>query len=79
MLSLAKIAFTVAVVIAVIAFFKSRARRSAANIAARADQARAAAEAATRKPDMPVVQDLVACPKCGAYIAAGTVCVCEKA
>ena len=31
------------------------------------------------KSRQPVVQDLVPCPKCGAYVAAGTACSCEKA
>ncbi len=78
MISLAKIAFTVAVIYAVWYFFKYRLRIAAAHKAMMAERARAAAEAAARNPGTPLAQDLVPCPKCGSYIAAGTACACEK-
>lgn len=86
MISLVKLVFTVLVIYAVWFIFKYRARIAAAHRSVMADkakeqnsaQARADADAATRKPGTPLAQDLVPCPKCGAYIAAGTACSCEK-
>lgn len=79
MISLAKIVFTVAVIYVVWYFFKYRARIAAAHKAMMAERARAAAEAAARKPGTPLAQDLVPCPKCGSYIAAGSACDCDRA
>ena len=78
MISLVKVAFTVAVIVVVINFFKYRARIAAVQKTTAAAKARAAAEAAARSPGTPLAQDLVPCPKCGSYIAAGTACACEK-
>jgi hypothetical protein len=80
MISLLKVVFTRAVVYAVWFAFKYRARIVAAHKTVMDEKARAAtAEAASRKPGTPLAQDLVPCPKCGSYIAAGTRCSCEKA
>ena len=82
MIGLLKIVFTVGVVYAVWFAFKYRARIAAAHKSVMADRAReqraAAAEAASRNPGTPLAQDLVPCPKCGSYIAAGVTCSCEK-
>ena len=78
MISLGKIAFTVAVFYLVWYLFKYRARMTAARKATAAERARADAQAAARAPGTSLAQDLVACPKCGSYIAAGTVCSCQK-
>ncbi len=80
MLSLVKIIFTVGVIYAVFFIYKYRRRIAAAHKHVMDEKAKAAAGAApARKPGMPVAQDLVPCPKCGSYIAAGTACSCEKA
>ncbi len=81
MLSLVKILFTVAVVYLVWVGFKYRRRISEISKHVMEEKARAAraAETAARKPGTPVAQDLVPCPRCGSYIAAGTRCACEKA
>lgn len=75
MISILKILFTVAVIIVVYLGFKYRWRLS--------DMSRAATGGKVRprsRPAPPIVaQDLVPCPKCGAYVAAGTKCSCEKA
>jgi hypothetical protein len=78
MISVLKILFTIGVIIVVYLGFKYRWRLN--------DMSRAAARMAgmDTKPTPgrsgpPAVQDLVPCRKCGAYVAAGTVCSCEKA
>jgi hypothetical protein len=44
------------------------------------DSAKAqAADVASQPPGTPLAQDLLPCLKCGAYIAQGAVCSCEKA
>jgi len=78
MLSLVKILFTVAVIYAVWFAFKYRRRISAAHKRMMEDKAKAAADTAARKPGTPVAQDLLPCPKCGAYVATGVCCSCEK-
>lgn len=83
MLSLVKIIFTVAVIYAVWFIFKYRRRIAAAHKHVMDEKAKAAAAAAAaRTPSVPantkIAQDLVACPKCGSYIAAGTTCSCQK-
>jgi hypothetical protein len=80
MISLVKIIFTVAVIYIVIFVFKYRARIAAAHrtvMEAKAREQASAPRAARRRE--PAAQDLVPCPKCGAYIAAGSACTCEKA
>jgi hypothetical protein len=81
MISILKILFTIGVIIVVYLGFKYRWRLN--------DMTRAAVRMAGVAPKdgqggpspsgPPVVQDLIPCPKCGAYVAAGTVCSCEKA
>ena len=78
MISLMKILFTLGVILVVYLGFKYRWRLN--------DMTRAAARMAGAKPAAarprsgpPAVQDLVPCRKCGAYVAAGTPCSCEKA
>jgi hypothetical protein len=78
MLSLFKILFTVVVIYLVWVGFKYRRRITEVTKNVMEERARAA-EAAARKPGMPVAQDLVPCAKCGSYIAVGTRCACEKA
>ncbi len=78
MISLAKIALTVVVIYLVWYFFKYRARMTTAHKTTSAERARTTAQAAARAPGTPLTQDLVACPKCGSYVAAGTVCSCQK-
>jgi hypothetical protein len=79
-----KILFTVAVIYIVWFAFKYRRRITAAHKDVMDQKARAAAKAqdtdvAVRPPGMPVAQDLLPCPKCGAYVASGARCSCEKA
>lgn len=81
MLSILKILFTLGVILVVYLGFKYRWRLN--------DMTRAAVRMAgvAPKPGQggstpsgpPAVQDLIPCRKCGAYVAAGTVCSCEKA
>jgi hypothetical protein len=75
MISLLKIAFTIAVIYAVWFIFKYRNRIAAAHKTVMDEKARAAAAHAPG----PAAQDLLPCPKCGAYRAAGLACACEKA
>jgi hypothetical protein len=78
LISILKILLTIGVIIAVYLGFKYRWRL--------ADMTRAAARMAgvdARPSDQPrsgppAVQDLVPCRKCGAYVAAGMTCSCEK-
>jgi hypothetical protein len=79
MISFLKIVFTLAVIYAVWFAFKYRARIVAAHKAVIDEKRRASAETASRTPRTPLAQDLVPCPKCGSYSAAGTRCSCEKA
>jgi len=77
-----KILFTVAVVYLVWAAFKYRRRIAEVHkdvMARKAREAAKAADAAARPPGTPLAQDLLPCPKCGAYIAQDAVCSCEKA
>ncbi len=77
-----KILFTVVVVYLVWAAFKYRRRMDAVQKDLKDLKAREAAQAAdtaSRPPGTPLAQDLLPCPKCGAYIAQGAVCSCEKA
>ena len=86
MFSLIKLLFTIGVIYVVWFAFKYRARIAAAHKTVMEDKAREAraaaraqaAETAARPPGMPVAQDLVPCPKCGAYVAAGAICSCQK-
>ncbi len=86
-MSLLKLLLTIGLIYAVWFAFKNRTRIAAAHKTVVDDKAReaaqartqAAAEAAARPPGMPVAQDLLPCPKCGAYIAVGTTCSCQKA
>ena len=79
MISVLKILFTIAVILVVYLGFKYRWRLN--------DMTRAAARMAGVDPGRapqtrrgpPAVQDLVPCRKCGAYVAAGVPCSCEKA
>lgn len=78
MLSILKILFTIGVIVVVYLGFKYRWRLT--------DMGRAAARMAGVDPKpspdrsgLPAVQDLVPCRKCGAYVAAGAQCSCEKA
>ena len=81
MFSLVKILFTVAVIYRVWVGFKYRRRIAKVTEQVMKEKASAAraAETAARPPGAPVAQDLVPCPRCGSYIAAGTRCACEKA
>ena len=74
MISLLKILFTVAVVYLVWFLFKYRARMAVARRQVKDAEARAQRGA----PAQPTAQDLLPCPKCGAYVAAGGACTCEK-
>ncbi len=78
-----KLIFTVLVVYVIWFSFKNWARIQAAYKEVQDEKDRAAGIApqgkSKSKPRQPVVQDLVPCPKCGAYVAAGTACSCEKA
>lgn len=78
MISILKILFTIGVIIVVYLGFKYRWRLT--------DMTRAAARMAgadvrppgAQRSGPPVVQDLVPCRKCGAYVASGMACSCEK-
>lgn len=74
-----KLIFTIAVVYVVWFAFKYRARITAAYKEVQDEKAREAGAEIKSKPRQPVVQDLVPCPKCGSYVAAGATCSCEKA
>jgi len=75
-----KILLTIAVIYAVWFIFKYRKRLAAAHKTMMDQKARdAAADVASRTPGTPLAQDLLPCPKCGAYVAAGAVCSCQKA
>lgn len=78
MISILKILFTIAVIIVIYWGFKYRWRLT--------DMGRALSRMSGGRPPSapgrkgpPVAQDLVPCPKCGAYVATGNVCSCEKA
>lgn len=79
MISVVKILFTLVVIYAVWFVFKYRARIAAAHKSVMDEKARATAATASRPPGTPMAQDLLPCPKCGAYVAAGSACSCEKA
>jgi hypothetical protein len=74
MLSVFKILLTVAVIWLVFTVVRYRGR-----IADVQREARKARDAAKRNAPAaaPQAQDMLPCPKCGAYIAAGTACTCE--
>ncbi len=74
-----KVLFTVAMVYGVWFVFKHWNRITAAHKVVMDEKRREAADQAARAPRTPVAQDLVPCPKCGSYIAAGSPCSCEKA
>lgn len=83
MISLLKILFTIVVIIVVYLGFKYRWRlndmtRAAARMAGVDPQGRSKPPTQGRSGP-PAVQDLVPCRKCGAYVAAGASCSCEKA
>ena len=73
-----KFLLTILIVYVVWFAFKHRTRIAAAHRAVMEQKARE--EQATRRSRSRevVAQDLVPCPRCGAYIAAGTACTCEK-
>lgn len=73
-----KVIFTVLVVYVIWFSFKNWARIQAAYKEVQDEKDREAGANIKAKPRQPVVQDLVPCPKCGAYVAAGTTCSCEK-
>ncbi len=74
-----KVIFTVLVVYVVWFSFKNWARIQSAYKEVQDAKDREAGIAPKSKSRQPVVQDLVPCPKCGAYVASGTACSCEKA
>lgn len=74
-----KLIFTIGVVYVIWFSFKNWARIQSAYKEVQDEKAREAGANIKSKPRQPVVQDLVPCPKCGAYVAAGTACSCEKA
>ena len=74
-----KLLFTIGLVYVVWFSFKNWARIQNAYKEVQDEKARQAGVAPKPKSRQPVVQDLVPCPKCGAYVAAGTACSCEKA
>jgi len=80
MISILKILFTLAVIAVVYLGFKYRWRLTDMGRAmARMGDGSGGASAPPRgKAAPPVVRDLVPCPKCGAYVAAGSACSCEK-
>jgi hypothetical protein len=70
-----KVLLTGLVILVVWWVIRFRGRISVLKAAMQAAQKVARGEAAkASKPSVPVV--LVACPKCGTYIAAGTACAC---
>lgn len=82
MISILKILFTIGVILVVYLGFKYRWRlndmtRAAARMAGVAPKDGQGGSAPSSGP--PAVQDLIPCRKCGAYVAAGTACSCEKA
>ena len=84
MLSILKILFTLAVIVVVYLGFKYRWRLTDMGRAmARMSGAPGGNPGGSAPPhgraSPPVVRDLVPCPRCGAYVAAGSACSCEKA
>jgi len=78
-ISILKILFTVGVIIVVYLGFKYRWRLTDMTRAAARMAGAGAGPPGQRRSGPPVVQDLVPCRKCGAYVASGTICSCEKA
>lgn len=84
MVSVLKILFTVAVIVVIYLGFKYRWRLTDMGraLARKGDGdsggggRRAPRRAASPPP--PAIQDLVPCPRCGAYVAAGAACSCGK-
>ncbi len=75
MISIVKILFTLAVIVVVYLGFKYRWRLTDMG---RALSGRPVKPASTPKSGLPAAQDLVQCPKCRAYVAAGHPCSCER-
>jgi hypothetical protein len=76
-----KIIFTIAVVYVIWFAFKNKTRIEAAYKEVQDEKAQepgATKSKPRQSPGQSVVQDLTPCPKCGAYVAAGAVCSCEK-
>jgi hypothetical protein len=71
-----KLLITAAIVYVLWLAFKYRSRIAA--IQREMMEARAQAAAKRARKSAPVARDLVPCPKCGAYVAAGAACTCEK-
>jgi hypothetical protein len=78
MISVLKILFTIGVIIVVYLGFKYRWRLNDMTRAA-ARMAGVNVNAPQGRSGPPAVRDLIPCRKCGAYVAAGTSCSCEKA
>jgi hypothetical protein len=74
-----KIIFTIGIVYVIWWAFKFRTKIGAAYKEVQAEKARERGETLRPKAGQPVVQDLAPCPKCGAYVAVGSLCSCERA
>ena len=80
MISALKVLFTVVVIVVVYWGFKYRWRMGEMGKSVReARRKQTKSEGKAGPPAAPAAQDLEQCPKCGAYIPAGTACSCEKA
>ena len=73
-----KLIFTIGVVYVIWFGFKHWTRISAAYKEVQDEKAREQGAPIRPKSRQQAVQDLVPCPKCGAYVAAGLACACEK-
>jgi hypothetical protein len=77
MISALQVLFTVVVVVIVYWGFKYRWRMGDMGKSVR--EAKRKRTTSEQKTGPPAAQDLVQCPKCNAYIPAGSTCSCEKA
>ena len=73
-----KIIFTVGIVYVIWWAFKFRTRIAAAYKEVQDEKAREQGASVKSEAGQPVVQDLAPCPKCGAYVAVGSPCSCER-
>jgi len=76
MISALKVLFTVVVIVVVYWGFKYRWRMGDMGKSVR--EAKRKRATSKHKSGPPAAQDLVQCPKCEAYIPAGSTCSCEK-
>src|SRR5262249_7388454 len=77
-LDMFKALLTIGIVYAIWYGYKFRARIAAAYEEVQAEKAREAQAARAAKARELAAQELLPCPKCGAYVAVGAHCACER-